>query len=209
LADRAAEVYRVALELAARDLARQEPAAMAARAGARFDAASRIISLDYLNVAYGVRHPSGRVFPEALPQQPVSEVTRLIILHYLVTSSGAAPRARWLSYRELPGGNAYFAAFRRRVVDRLVRRLGPDPGRLAEAAARLGADPLPLGDASAVVRALPLLPVAFVLWGGDEMTGPAGTVLFDETAPAHLATEDLAGVAGDALSALLRTLPAT
>ena len=207
--DRAAEVYRVALDLAGRDLAAREPGAMAARAGARFDAAGRIISLDYLNVTYGVQHPTGRVVAAALPGQPVSEVTRLIILHYLVTSSGAAPRGQWMSYRELPGGNAYFAAFRRRVVDRLVRRFGPDPERLAEAAARLGAGRLPLGDASALVSALPLLPVAFVLWAGDAETGPAGNVLFDATAPAHLATEDLAGVAGDALSALIRALPKT
>jgi hypothetical protein len=195
------------LDRAEHDLAAREPGAVAARAGASFDRAGRIISLDYLNTCYAVQHPSGRVFAPAAPEVPVSEVTRLILLHYLITSSGAAPRARWISYRELPGGNAYFAAFRRRVVDRLVRRFGPDPARLTEAAERLGARRLPLGDASALVQALPLLPVAFVLWGGDAMTGPAGNVLFDETAPAHLATEDLAGVAGDALSALLRVLP--
>ena len=206
---READVYRVALDRACRDLAAQEPRGMAARARARFDAAAHIISVDYLNIPYGVHHPTGRVFAAALPEQPVPEVTRLIILHYLVTTSGSAPRARWISYRELPGGNAYFAAFRGRVIDRLIRRFGKEPWRLAEAAVRLGASQLPLGDASALVRALPLLPVAFVLWGGDEVTGPAGNVLFDETASAHLATEDLAGVASDALSALVRAFPKT
>jgi len=198
------ETYAAALDMARRDFAARDPAQAAREAGGSFDPARSTLFLDYLGVRYGVHYPSGRVFVASSPDRPAAEVPTVIMLHYLVKTRGATPSGRWISFRELPGGDVYMPAFNRRAVIWLLRRFGQAPERLLEAALRLGGTRLDLGDVGATLDVLPLLPVAFVLWRGDDEVPAGGNVLFDATAPLHLDTEDLAAVAGEALAALSR-----
>ena len=67
------------------------------------------------------------------------------------------------------------------------------------AAGRLGGADLDLADAAVRFQALPRVPVAVLLWKGDEeFPGQAG-ILFDASAHHYLPTEDLAGM-GDWLA---------
>jgi hypothetical protein len=52
------------------------------------------------------------------------------------------------------------------------------------------------GDFSVVIKALPLVPVALILWKGDEEFPPEGTLLFDKTVSKILSAEDIAWLAG-------------
>lgn len=202
MASRRRETYADAMRQACRDFAARDPAEAARDAGAGLDGSA--LTLKHFNVLYAVDHPSGQVRSLADPAGEVRDITRILILHYLVKTRGDRPRGRWLSFREVPGGDVYLPAFRRRSVGWLVRRFGDDPDGLVEAALRLGGTRAPIGDTAVTVPVFPLFPVTLVLWRGDEEVPTAGNVLFDETAPLHLDTEDLAVVAGETMAALCR-----
>lgn len=194
------ETYADALEQACRDFAARDAAEAARCAGAGLEGST--LTLSHFHRLYAIEHPSGEVRALADPGSEVRDVTRILILHYLVKTRGDRPRGRWISFREVPGGDVYLPAFNKRSVNWLVRRFGDDPGGLVEAALRLGGTRAPIGDTGVTVPVFPLFPVTLVLWRGDEEVPTAGNVLFDETAPLHLDTEDLAVVAGETMAAL-------
>ncbi len=74
----------------------------------------------------------------------------------------------------------------------------PAPGLEAFrlAAASLGGEALDLADAAFSFRALPRVPVAVLIWLGDEEMPGEAHVLFDAGAHGYLPSEDLAGLGG-------------
>ena len=53
-----------------------------------------------------------------------------------------------------------------------------------------------MGDAAYSFRILPRLPVAVLLWKGDEEFPPEGNILFDKNISNILSAEDIAWLAG-------------
>ena len=114
----------------------------------------------------------------------------IVVLHYLYNATPAGPTGRPISYRQLPGGNVFYGAFKRRVIDAVSRMFDRDPGAVTSALEAMGATRQ--GDNKFVIAVLPKLPVTIVLWSGDEEIPAAASVLFDETAALFLHIEDLA-----------------
>ncbi len=134
-----------------------------------------------------------------------SYVIQLILLHYLYTSDGISIRGQWASFRDLPEGRSYYAAFRGGSEQRLLQRFGHDPEALARAAAVLGGRPAGMADHSYAFALLPRLPIAVLLWEGDDEFEPELHLLYDTTAGNYLPTEDLAVIARYFTACLLRT----
>lgn len=107
---------------------------------------------------------------------------RIIVLHYLAGARDALPTGRWITYRQLPGGHAYYEAFKRRTIDEVASLFGRRPENLYRVMKALGGEKLGFGDASIQVNVFPKLPVAVILWKGDSEVRPVANVLFDETA---------------------------
>ena len=79
----------------------------------------------------------------------------------------------------------------------MVQAFGNQPELLVELATEaLGARPFDRGDFSVVVRALPMVPVALILWKGDEEFLPEGNILFDANIPHILSADDITWLAG-------------
>ena len=78
-----------------------------------------------------------------------------------------------------------------------MKIFGDKPQTLVQtAAAAYKAAPGDQGDFSVVVPALPLIPVALVLWKGDDEFPPDGNILFDRSIKTLLSAEDVAWLAG-------------
>jgi hypothetical protein len=79
----------------------------------------------------------------------------------------------------------------------MVTTFGGKPDLLLKVATELyGAVPFDQGDVSVVVRALPHVPIALILWEGDEEFPPEGNVLFDRSIIGLLSAEDVAWLSG-------------
>lgn len=79
----------------------------------------------------------------------------------------------------------------------MVQAFGDRPELLLEVAGEaFGAEPSDQGDVSVVVKALPLVPVALIIWKGDEEFPPEGNILFDRNIVNMLSAEDIAWLSG-------------
>jgi hypothetical protein len=178
--------YGVAYQALRARLAGHDLAGVVERSGARALGPDRI-GLRCLGREYVVTYPDGLVL-EA-DGQPAPETEAILLLLYLTESTGRALEDRWVAFEQLSGGAGYAASFRGRVVAPLLRAFGPRPEALVPAAATLDGEPLELGDASVRLPALPCLPLACVLWGGDEEFPPSASVVFDASVEGYLDAE--------------------
>jgi hypothetical protein len=94
-----------------------------------------------------------------------------------------------ISFAQLPGGRAYYTAFKRRAVLQIERVFSSNPQSLYKAAELLDATRLDYGDYSVKIYALPLVPTHIVLWGVDSEFPTSANILFDSSVSQYLSTE--------------------
>ncbi len=124
----------------------------------------------------------------------------VLIMHYL---TGATPNDLdhcWISFRELPDGMPYLAAFLERAPGVIAKTFDGDPDWFSQALQNLGAtrDPA-LPGLAFTLSAFPRLPLAVIFHEGEPGLPADATILFDSSAPLHFCAEDLA-VLGERLA---------
>jgi hypothetical protein len=194
--------YKQALKLASERLADKNPDLLASLSGAvvRLDQDGRTrLGLNALNREVSIRWPDLTFGGEGAETEiPIQQ--QVLYLHYLCgahSSNGARATGEWISFQEIPDGRFYMDAFQRRAKNPMVTSFGETPDLLLEVAMDLyGASPFDRGDVSVVVRALPLVPIALILWKGDEEFPPEGNILFDRSIIGILSAEDVAWLSG-------------
>lgn len=188
--------YQVALERSRAAWAGSKPARAARLAGCVPVPGG--VRVPYFGAPHLLLHPGGEVIFEPTGQAAHPSVT-VLLLHYLLTADGSEPAGRWLAFRELPSGLFYSQAFAAHAEAPLAARFGSDLAAFRQAAGRLAGAPLDLADASSWFLALPRVPIAALLWEGDDEFPARAQILFDAQAGHYLPTEDLSGV-GDWLA---------
>ncbi|MGE5841919.1 MAG: DUF3786 domain-containing protein [Deltaproteobacteria bacterium] len=206
--------YKQALKLAADQLRDKDLEALARLSGAvtgRDKEGRKTLVLDALNQKVSLTWPDFAFSPER-PGAEIPIQQQILYLHYLCgawSSKGAGASGQWISFQEIPDGRFYMDAFQRRAKNPMVMSFGDQPELLLKVATELyGAVPFDQGDASVVVRALPLVPIALILWKGDEEFPPEGNVLFDRSVVRILSAEDIAWLSGMVVYPLIGRLRA-
>lgn len=147
------------------------------------------IGLRCSGVDYVVSYPDGLVMnADGTATEPNIAI---LLLLYLLESTGRPPEDRWISFEQLPGGPGYLASFRGRVVAPILRTFGSAPERLLEAAESLDGEPLKLGDMAVRIPALPRVPIVYAMWQGDDEFAPTANVVFDASVEGYLDAEVL------------------
>lgn len=191
--------YREAVRLGEEALADKNPKRIADRSGAVFEPDSEggaFLTLDFLNRKITVTWPECDMsFVDSGDEVPIQQ--QVLLLHYLIGAKGPAISGEWIAYQEVPDGKFYLDAFLRRAKNPMVQGFGMQPELLVKLATEVyGGKPFDQGDLSVVVRALPMVPVALILWKGDDEFPPEGTILFDRSISDILSAEDIAWLAG-------------
>lgn len=197
--------YRSALEHARKRFAGREPRIDAETAGVPYvdlGGGQGRFEIVVLGERYLVSWPDLRAESDA--GEPANPVLQILLLHYLLTADGITPRGQWVSFRDLPDGRVYYPAFREGSEQRLLARFGDDVAGFLRAAEALGGRRLPLADHAFAFQVLPRLPMAVLLWEGDEEFPPEVRILFDSSAANYLPTEDLAVIARYLAARLVR-----
>jgi len=108
-------------------------------------------------------------------------------------NSEAVPETRKpISFAQLPGGQAYCNAFKKRAVQQIEREFGSNPQALYKAAELLDAVKADFGDFSVKIYALPLVPVYAVLWSTKTEFPPSANIIYDSSIIHYLSTEQTA-----------------
>jgi hypothetical protein len=178
--------YAVAIDKLVDELGRHDYEDLVQRSGAGTPGPGRI-AVRCLGQDYLVSHPDGAVTTAA--GEPVDEHLAILLLLYLTEAGGRLVEGRWIAFEQISGGAGYVASFRGRVVAPLLRTFGQRPEALLEAAAELDGSALDLGDAAVALAALPRVPIAFVLWCGDDEFTPSASVVFDASVEGYLDAE--------------------
>ena len=190
--------YKAALALALDTLARLDIDKCCAMTGLSVEGADthqRRVIIPYLGHIYSLSISDGNIAFEngdvsiKLPDQ-------VLLLHYLITSSGVPVENRWITFREVPSGPFYYPSFVKRAITPLVRSIGQTPAILEQVAQTIGQIAKTPGDIALKVIPLPRVPVVLTLWKGDEEFLPEGNVYFDASVSSYLPTEDIAYIAG-------------
>ncbi len=194
--------FEQALELGKRELAGKNPHLLARFSGTtiqRDEGGHPSLSLRFLGRPISIPWPGLEIRTQDNGGS-LSIQQQILIFHYLLgawRSSGVKILGDWIAYREVPDGRFYLDAFLKRAQRPLVQAFGEQPERLVELAqSGYGARPFDQGDHSVIVHPLPLVPVALILWRGDEEFPPDGNILFDRSISSILSAEDIAWLAG-------------
>jgi hypothetical protein len=176
----------------------------ARRAGAQYrkEDEKSIVTLPFFLDAHEILFPEMNFHSST--QRTISLVVRVLLLHYLVRADGCPLTGRWVGYKDIPGGLLYAGVFARRVTDRLVKKFGSAAREFQEAGSTLGGQPAGVGDASLILRALPFVPLQYVLWKGDEEFPASVQLLFDASVVHYLCLEDMVVLGQMATGRLLR-----
>ncbi len=133
----------------------------------------------------------------------VSLVTKIVLLHYLLHASGRDVGTELIGYDDIPGCRSYLPVFERRVVRPLLLAFGYARDAFVEAGTALGGNAAEYGSASFTVRALPRVPMTFILWEGDQDFPSSMKVLFDRSISDYLPLEDITVIAKMASTRML------
>jgi hypothetical protein len=194
--------YRQAKELGKRELSGKDADQIARSSGAVIHPnakGGRSLHLIFLNRTVQISWPDLEFsYEDSKDDVPIQQ--QVLLLHYLVgalASRGESVTGEWISFQDVPDGRFYMDAFQRRARDPLLKTFGQNPQQMTELAFIVyGASSSDHGDYSAVVKALPLVPVALLLWEGDDEFPPEGNILFDKNIGRILSAEDIAWLAG-------------
>lgn len=180
----------IALQKAKKDLSAPPPYVTAAKAGVDFRDGKFI--LPFFDKIYTISHPEIRVVDEGTGKEP-PQWLELMALHYLVTADGAPLADRWITYRQLPGALIFETRFFNMAIEPLLKAFGNDIEGFRRAAVSLKGEPMSRsGDAAYMFYPFPRVRLGCIFYLGDEEVCASINVLFDESAPHYLDTEDLA-----------------
>ena len=192
------ETYGPALNRAMASFPSLDPGAVPARAAVTFEGqdegAGRFL-VPFFGSLYEIRWP-GAAVRRAADGKDTDVAPRILLLHYMLTADGTPMASKWITFRQLPGGLGYDAAFQGRANLRLARAFGHELAAFRDAATALGGEHLDFGDAAFSFRLLPRVWLAVILHLADEEFSANASVLFDASAHHYLPTEDLAVLGG-------------
>ncbi len=179
----------VALNKAIEELRGISPYVVAARSGIDFSDGK--FKLPFFNRNLLIHYPEVTI-EEAGKSAPPPQWLQIIFLHYLLTADGIPVADSWITYRYLPGAYLFEARFYSLAIQSLIKAFGNDVEGFRRASLSLGGVPMSrTGDAAFRFQAFPQVPLACILYLGDEEVAPSISILFDASATHYLPTEDL------------------
>jgi hypothetical protein len=122
-------------------------------------------------------------------EEDLSYFFHLMVFVYLIEAKEIKPSHTWVSEKDLQGGGTFFRGPHRLDVAALEHRYGRDPEAFLKTGRKLGGSEILYGDRGFALEVFPRVPVAYVLWKGDEEFPPRIGVLFDSTIQDHFSLD--------------------
>ncbi len=182
--------YDEALEKALEDFGGLRPFVAASKSGTDFADGKFIVP--FFNRKFRLSYPDGEVEEVDSNEESYPQWLRILLMHYLTQADGMALADTWIAYRQLPGASLFQQRFMNMCINPLKQAFGEDIEGFKRGGMALGGESMSRsGDASFRFLALPKIPMACILYLGDDEVQPSLSVLFDATAANYLPTEDL------------------
>jgi hypothetical protein len=170
-------------------LAKQDPADVCRRAGCTYDEAAGTYGLTVWGRKYAVNTRKGRIFCANPDQEPLHPYFDLFVVHYLLSATEIPPAGQWISEKDIPGGTTFFRGPHEIPANLIASRFDGDIQGFTRRCAQYGGTRLALADAAFSFVITPRVPVAVLLWQGDEEFPAEAKLLYDATIVRYLASD--------------------
>ena len=110
----------------------------------------------------------------------------LMVLVYLTNAKDIKPTHTWVNEKGLKGGFTFFQGPHSLQVEELINLFGKDSEAFLKTGKKLGGSEILYGDKGFALEVFPKVPLAYILWKGDEEFPLRIRVLFDSTIESHL-----------------------
>ena len=168
------------------DLAQMDPADVCRRALCGYDAHKGCYILSVWGEEYAVFPSESRITPSGDAMWHATGFFDLFMVHYLLTSVEKPIRKEWISVKDITGGVTFFRGPHEIPTHLIEKKYGDDPGGFNDICTRLGGTALAMADAAYAFRIAPRIPVAALLWKGDDEFPPESKLLLDRSIGEHL-----------------------
>lgn len=167
------------------------PDVVCENAQVRFDSSKPAYVVPFLDTEF-LCDPSREIMEARAPgsQHRLNFEFYLVGLHYLLEAQPQGLTGKWISEKDIPGGQLFFQGPHKFPTDRLVKLFGLQPDLFAQASERLGGTPVRMGDVAYRLWPYPRIPLLFVLWQGDDEFEPSLQIRFDGSVHSHLKALD-------------------
>jgi hypothetical protein len=171
------------------ELARLNPETVCIRTMADFQVRQGGYTLSILNQDYVVLPHQREIkrFIEGATSkgEDFTKEFTLMVLFYLLKTKNIPLDRKWISEKDLLGGETFFRGPHALSVDLIEKKYGDNPEGFVEAGKALGGTPVRFGDKSIAIDVFPRIPIIYILWMGDEEFPAKAGVLFDASIGSH------------------------
>jgi hypothetical protein len=185
-------------------LVRLDQEETANRAKCRYLSDRNSYIMTFLNTEFIVDLSNKQIF-SVLPdssKQPANFLQQLCLLAYLINAQDMPLASKLVQGQFLPGGQFFFRGVHGIPAEKLEKAFGSHPEALYRNIEQFNAKRCEFGDASIQFNILPRIPLAIVIWKGDEEFEARASVLFDRTAANHIPLDALLAAVNLAIDAL-------
>jgi hypothetical protein len=191
--------YEESFRLAADELKRADLSYLAAKAGMEIpmsEGGEVRMRLAFLGSPFVIRVAERVEVGRAGSMDKASLPEQILICHYVLRAPEEPETGRLITFRQIPDGQFYFDAFRRRTRDPFLAAFGADKNLFKTCGETLGGKLIEGGDMAMAFQVFPRVAVQLILWTGDDEFPPEASILFDENMRHGLSAEDIAVMTG-------------
>ena len=171
------------------DLAQKDPEDVCRRALCRYDDNTGCYTLSVWGEDYGIYPAESRIIRPGDDKSDINTLLGLFMVHYLLTAKEIPIGKEWISEKDIPGGTTFFRGPHEIPAYLIEKQYGNNVGGFCDACEQLGGMPLHMADRAYSFRIAPRIPVAILLWKGDDEFPAESKMLFDRTIIEHLALD--------------------
>ena len=178
------------------------------RAKCQYFSAPEHYVVTLLNTEYVVNLSDKEIFSvrQDSPPAPAEFSEQLCILAYLINAREEPVANKLVGAEALEGGQFFFRGHHSLPTRKLEKAFSQRPEQLYQVAREFHAKQCQFGDASIELYVLPRIPLTMIIWGQCDEFPARASILFDQTAAAHLPLDALLAAVNLAVEAVVRSV---
>ncbi len=185
--------------------AQKNPTEIAERCALRYNEQTSSFEIGMMGQRYAVNWPNLGCTQLSGGYDILGDIkAKILLLRYLVDGSSAEASGKYMSYRDMPWGEVYYAQFQGRCLNRFAFSYAKRLDALAAAMGKLHAAPVEGCDTGYQIEFMDGLFLRFLFWQADEDFPPSAQILFSDNFALAFSAEDMAVVGDISIGALGR-----
>ncbi|KPI47349.1 hypothetical protein IM33_18185 [Clostridioides difficile] len=197
--------YNVPFDYAREKLKKLDPHTISNLSNISFNSDSNKFTLNFFDRQYIIDYPSGEVWNDDGSLCKNFEL-KILIIRYLINANGVPRTNKYVTFKEIPGGNVYYPNFLNRTLSRLSEVFTSQIDRYKLVMENMGAEKVDMGDLAYKFTYMGNTSMIFILWFGDDEFPSNSNILFDSNIVCYFNAEDLAVVPDTAIDAILNKI---